>query len=335
MRKKIADQDVRWGIIGAGNVCEVKSAPAMNLIDHSGLIAIMRRDAAKAEDYARRHHVPVWYDNADDLINDERVNAVYIATPPHVHLEMTAKAAAAGKPVYVEKPMARTHKECLEMVRLCKKAGVPLYTAYYRRSLPNYIKIRELVNDGFIGDVRMVNIRMYKPLHPDNVSQSEKNWRVEPDVAGGGYFYDLASHQLDFLDYLFGPVVSATGFSSNQAGLYEAEDVVSGSFMFGNGVMGTGSWCFSASSDTDLDNTQIIGSRGEISFPSFGESWVLLRSEKYGEKRFDFTMPAHIQQPHITTVVADLLGTGVCPATGESGARTNLVMEQLVYASRH
>lgn len=332
MNKKILDNEVRWGIIGAGDVCEVKSAPAMNLIGNSSLVAVMRRDAAKADDYARRHNVPAWYDNADDLVNDSSVNAVYIATPPNVHLEMTMKAAAAGKPVYVEKPMARTYTECLQMIEVCEKAGVPLYTAYYRRSLPNFHKVRDLVVQGLIGDVRMVNIRMYKPLKPENISIGKHNWRINPEIAGGGYFYDLASHQLDFLDFLFGPVATASGLSANQAGLYETEDIVTGSFRFENGVMGTGSWCFTASADTDLDHTVIIGSEGEISYPSFGESWVELRSDKHGVKRFDFEMPRHIQQPHITTVVADLLGSGVCASTGHSGARTNRVMEQLVNA---
>jgi predicted dehydrogenase len=331
MKKKIFDDEVRWGIIGVGNVCEVKSAPAMMLIDNSSLVAVMRRDAAKAEDYARRHGVPAWYDDADKLIGDSRVNAIYIATPPHVHLEMTRKAAAVGKPVYVEKPMARTWAECLQMIDVCEKAGVPLYTAYYRRSLPNFLRVKQLIDDGLIGDVRMVNIRMYKPAGPDIVAISDNNWRVDPGIAGGGYFYDLASHQLDFLDFLFGPVVQANGHSANLAGLYEAEDIVTGTFVFENGVIGTGSWCFTSAGVSELDETTIIGSKGEITYPSFGASWVQLRTGEHGDQRFEHELPKHIQHPHIESVVADLLGKGVCPATGVSGARTNWVMEKLVY----
>ena len=107
MKKKIAGDSVHWGILGVGDVCEVKSAPAMQLIDDSSLVAVMRRNGEKAADYARRHSVPKWYDDADQLINDPDINAVYIATPPNAHAELTRKVAAAGKPVYVEKPMAR------------------------------------------------------------------------------------------------------------------------------------------------------------------------------------------------------------------------------------
>jgi predicted dehydrogenase len=329
--KKIRESEVRWGVIGAGNVCEVKSAPAMKIIRNSILEAVMRRDGEKARDYARRHGVGKWYDNADELINDPRVNAIYIATPPHVHLELTRKAAEAGKPVYVEKPMARTYRECREMIDVCEKAGVPLYTAYYRRRLPNFLKVRDLVVSGAIGDIRMVEIRMRKPVEPHIASVQEYNWRVDPDIAGGGYFYDLASHQLDFLDYLFGPVINAKGIAANQAGLYKAEDIVTGCFQFENGVAGVGSWCFTASEDSDTDLTTITGSSGEISYPSFGRSWVDLKTDRGGNDRFDFTMPKHIQQPLIESIVQDLLGTGTCPSTGVTGARTNLVLEKLAY----
>lgn len=327
--KKIKDAEVRWGIIGVGDVCEVKSAPAMNLVENSKLVAVMRRNSEKARDYAARHHVPKWYDNADDLINDPDVNAIYIATPPNAHAEMTKKAAAAGKPVYVEKPMARNHQECLDMIKACEKANVPLYVAYYRRMLPNFLKIKELVESSAIGEVRMVNIQMYKPVEPDIVTHLANNWRVDPEIAGGGYFYDLASHQLDFLDYLFGPIAKVHGISANQAGKYKAEDIVTASFKFQSGVLGVGSWCFTSGNTSDVDITTIIGSMGQISFPYFGGSHIFLERDGQKIQRFDFQMPKHIQQPLIQTVVDDLLGQGNCPSMGESAARTNLVMEQM------
>src|SRR6266850_3456148 len=148
--------EIRWGIIGAGDVCEVKSAPAMNKIAGSKLVAVMRRNGRKAQDYARRHGVPKWYDDVDRLINDQEVNAIYIATPPDTHELYTLKAAKAAKPVYVEKPMARTYRECRAMIDACQQADVPLFTAYYRRMLPNFLKIKALLNDGVIGDVRYV-----------------------------------------------------------------------------------------------------------------------------------------------------------------------------------
>ncbi len=320
---------IRWGIIGAGDVCEVKSGPAFQKARDSALVAVMRRNAGKAADYAKRHGVPKWYDDAGKLIHDPDVNAVYIATPPDFHMEYTLKAAKAGKPVYVEKPMARNYEECVAMIEACQEADVPLYVAYYRRRLPNFLKIQELVNTWAIGDIRFVDIKLIKSLHPDIIaaSKNKDNWRVFPEIAGGGYFYDLASHQLDFLDYLFGPVTEAQGYAFNQAGVYPAEDIVTGSFYFENGVAGQGVWCFTSSDVSEKEVSTIVGSHGEIRFSYFGGWTVTLMAEGKKEEVFTFDPPVHIQQPLIQTIVDELLGRGECPSTGISGARTNRVME--------
>lgn len=323
--------EIRWGIIGAGDVCEVKSGPAFQKIQNSRLVAVMRRDATKSADFAQRHGVPMWYNDAAKLINDPEVNAIYIATPPGSHANYTFIAAKAGKPVYVEKPMARTHAECLAMVEACKKAGVPLFVAFYRRSLPNFLKVKALLEEKAIGNVRYVNLKLNKTLQPDIVGASGQadNWRIFPEVAGGGYFYDLACHQLDILDFLLGPVKHAQGFAANHAGIYPAEDIVTGSFVFENGVLGQGTWCFSTSAASDEEVTTIVGSKGQISFPYFGDHSVTLEVEGKPKERFTFDIPKHIQQPLIQTIVDELLGKGQCPSTGVSGARANWVMEQL------
>ena len=334
MIKKIKGDTVKWGILGVGDVCEVKSAPAMQLIKNSELVAVMRRNGAKAKDYAQRHRVPKWYDKAEDLIHDPDVNAIYIATPPNAHCELTAKAAEAGKPVYVEKPMARTLSECKQMISVCKKANVPLYVAYYRRMLPNFIKLKQLIESGIIGKVRLVKIELYKTVEPNIVANSEattsSNWRINPKISGGGYFFDLAAHQLDYLDFVFGAIQSVNGYAGNQAGLYSAADIVTSHFTFKNGIQGVGSWCFSVDEKAVKDELTIIGSEGKLSIPFFGKPEIIL--EKSGQKRkepFNFDLPKHIQQPLIQTIVDDLLGRGICPSTGDSAARTNWVMEEM------
>jgi predicted dehydrogenase len=323
--------EVRWGIVGVGDVCEVKSAPAMNLIERSKLVAVMRRNGEKAKDYAQRHGVPKWYDDADQLINDPEVNAIYIATPPESHEFYTIKAAQAGKPVYVEKPMARTHIECMSMIDACQKAKVPLFTAYYRRSLPNILKIQTLLLEKAIGEVRHVTIILNKTIQPDIVgaSKSKDNWRVDPDIAGGGYFFDLASHQLDILDFLLGPIIEVQGFATNQANVYKAEDIVAGSFHFENGVLGTGVWCFSTATISSKEIITIVGSKGQISFGCFGDHSVTLEVDGKEKQIMKFDIPKHIQQPLIQTIVNEILGNGKCPSSGLSGARTSSVMDRL------
>jgi predicted dehydrogenase len=322
---------IKWGIIGVGDVCEKKSGPAFQNIEGSTLAAVMRRTGYLAEDYAKRHGVPKWYDDAEKLIHDPDINAIYIATPPDGHAPYTALAAAAGKPVYVEKPMARNHQECLNMIVDCEAADIPLFVAYYRRALPNYLKIKALIEEGVIGDIRFVDVKIHKSLHPDIVGQSENvhNWRTQPDIAGAGYFYDLASHQLDFLDFLFGPITQAQGMAKNFGNLYAAEDTTLGTFTFDNGVLGMGSWCFAASDDSQLDKTTIYGSKGTIEFPFFTGFDVTLNVDGNNAKIFKFDMPLNIQQPLIQTIVNELNGIGKCPSTGVSAARTNWVMAQI------
>ncbi|MHC4185852.1 MAG: Gfo/Idh/MocA family protein, partial [Planctomycetota bacterium] len=268
---------VSWGIIGCGAVTEVKSGPALNKIEGSKLVAVMRRDAAKSKDYARRHGVPKWYDDADRLINDPDVSAVYVATPPASHAEYTVKAARAGKPVYVEKPMARNFRECREMIAACERAGTSLFVAYYRRCLPDFLKVKELVESGVIGETRFVSIELFH-APKDDLDADDPPWRVIPKIAGGGYFFDLGSHQLDFLDYVFGPIALAQGKAARQAQLYPAEDIVCANFVFESGVLGSGLWCFTCSKHNHTDRTQIVGSKGRITYSTFDAAPVRLET---------------------------------------------------------
>ncbi|MBI0398271.1 Gfo/Idh/MocA family protein [Cyclobacterium marinum] len=327
--KRFNSSNVRWGVIGAGSVCEKKSAPAMNKVTDSSVVAVMRRNAEKAKDYAERHGIPKWYADADELINDPEVNAVYIATPPNSHLELTKKAVEAGKPVYVEKPMARNHAECLEMIKVCEDAGLPLYVAYYRRTLPNFLKVKSLIEEGAIGDPRYVHITINQSKHPD-VIKDESNWRIDPKVAGGGYFYDLGSHQLDYLDFLFGPMKEVNGVAANQSGDYPAEDIVLGNITFENGVLGSGNWCFTTGETSQKDEIVIIGNKGEIRFPCFWGTSVTLKKDGMPDEVFEFEMPENIQFYLIQSIVNELLEKGGnCPSTGVSAARTNWAMEQM------
>lgn len=322
---------VRWGIIGCGNVTEVKSGPGFQKADGSQLVAVMRRTGRLAKDYAERHNVPRWYDDAESLVHDPEVDAVYVATPPASHKEHALLAVEAGKPVYVEKPMAMNHAQCEAMLEASRSAGVPLFVAYYRRGLKRFLKIKELIEARAIGEVRFVNVTLYQGVRPEELDPAHLPWRVVPDVAGGGRFVDLASHMLDFMDFVLGPIAAAEGFARNQAGHYPAEDVVAAALEFESGVLAAGTWCFTAFEE--VDRTELVGNRGRISYSTFGEDPVVLTTRD-GVKAFRVPYPSHAQQPLIQTVVDELRGWGKCPSTGESGARTNWVMDKIMNGYR-
>jgi predicted dehydrogenase len=236
-------------------------------------------------------------------------------------------SAAAGKPVYVEKPMALNFGECQEMIEACRSAGVPLLVAYYRRALPRFLKIKELVESWVLGEVRFVSVNLYQPTAREDLDSDSLPWRVVPEIAGGGRFVDLASHTLDFLDYTLGPIAEVSGVASNQAGKYSAEDIVTGTFKFASGAHGVGTWCFS--SFDNFDATEIVGNEGKLSFSTFGSEPVRLTT-RAGVQEFSFDPERHIEQPLIQTVVDELNGIGKCPSTGETAARTSWVMDRML-----
>lgn len=320
---------VKWGMIVAGDVTKVKSGPAFHKVENSEIHYVMRRNLDKAEDYANRHNIPNFTNDADHILNNSEIDAVYISTPPSTHAYYTIKAANAKKHVYVEKPMAVNYKECKEMISACKKNGVHLFIAYYRRELDYFKKIKDLVDSNLIGKIKSVDIKLLLPPNKSDYDKDNQNWRVNPDIAGAGYFYDLASHQFDFLDYLLGPIKSASGYSTNQANLYNAEDAVSSSFIFESNILGSGNWCFSMGGNERLDKTVLYGDEGEISFSYFEPLPIRLKN-KNGEEYFEIGYPQHVQQPLISSAVKNILGIGNCVSTGESGARTNLVMDSIL-----
>jgi len=319
---------INWGIIGCGKVTELKSGPAFSKIDGSKLMAVMRRNVKLAEDYATRHHVPRFYSVADDLINDRDINAIYVATPPGSHAEYAIKALKARKPVYIEKPMALNYEECKKINDTAAKLKIPVFVAYYRRTLPGFLKIKSLIEAGEIGKTRFINFQIF-----NFPSEEEKGgrlpWRVIPDIAGAGHFFDLASHQLDYLDFLFGPVKKISSVAVNQAGLYRAEDFVSASFVFGENIIGTGIWSFSVSRESNRDIFEIIGEKGIIKTSTFTYEPIVLINGN-GRQEYKNERPENIQFYLIEQIVKALSGKGSVVSTGITAARTSRVMDQVV-----
>ncbi len=318
---------INWGIIGCGDVTELKSGPAFSNIQNSSLVAVMRRDAGKAEDYAKRHNVPRWYNNASDLINDADVNAVYVATPPSSHEEYTLAALHAGKPVYVEKPISTNLVSALNMAEISRQLNVKLVVAHYRRGQHFFKKIKQLLIDT-IGEVRFAKVELFKRALSEQELLVNKNaWRVNKNIAGGGLFHDLAPHQLDLAYYFFGEIENAEGYSLNQANLYDADDIVTGNILFKSGVLFSGTWCFNVDEQDERDTFEIIGSKGRIAFSVFENSVITVTKNNKSETIFS-DKPAHVQQPMIEEVVAYFLNKGPNPCSAEEGAKVMQVMEQ-------
>ncbi|MEP7083220.1 MAG: Gfo/Idh/MocA family oxidoreductase [Betaproteobacteria bacterium] len=319
---------IRWGMIGCGDVTEIKSGPGFYQAQNSTLVAVMRRNGGLAADYARRHGVPRWHDQADAILQAPDIDAVYVATLTDSHCEYVLRCAAAGKPVYVEKPMAMNPAQCAEMIAACRAADVPLWVGYYRRALPRFLAVRELIEDGAIGNIRMVVIRQFQRLPAaEQFVGGALPWRVNPSLSGGGFFFEGSCHGLDFLDFLFGPVERVSALAGNQGGAYPAEDTIAATLRFASGVYASGAWCFAA--DFEEEYCEVIGARGRIRFSVSRPIPIqLYRGDAFEE--IAVADPPCVHQPMIQSIVDELNGHGRCASTGESAARTAWVLNEIL-----
>lgn len=316
--------EVRWGIVGCGDVCEIKSGPAFNKVGHSRLIAVMRRDAHKAKDFALRHQVPKYFDNASTLIADPDVNAIYVATPPAYHEEYAIQAIRAGKPVYVEKPLALNSESCKRIADAARQSGIKVSVAHYRRGLPLFKEVKSILAKGTIGSPRLILIRTLQPPHPQ--AGSPAYWRTHPEISGGGLFFDLSPHQLDVLYWIFGAPLAFHGVSLEQRKGYGVPDLTTVEGVFPGEVFFQGTWAFNVSPSAEEEQCEIIGDRGKITFSFFRKSDIEINTPE-DFQRLTFDYPENIQQPMIDQVVKFFRGEGPNPCSLEEALVTMDMME--------
>ncbi|WP_158799709.1 Gfo/Idh/MocA family protein [Pedobacter sp. L105] len=304
--------NINWGMIGAGEVTEKRNGPAFNNVAGSSLVAVMRRNGEKAEDYARRHGIDKWYTDAAELMNNKDVNAIYISTPPSSHMDYAIEALNRGFNVYLEKPAALNAEQAREIAKVLKQhPAQKLTVAHYRRVMPLFLKVKEFIDHKLIGDIRTVQIRTWQNKDYTN----ENDWYIIPEISGGGYFHSVAPHQLDLMLYYFGEPAHYEGFSLNQCGLSKADDHVSGEILFKNKVVVNGSWCFTVAENQITDTCEIVGTKGKITLPFSGD-YVKWKTDKE-EQTMIINPPQYAQQPLIEKIVAYFNDEGPNPCSIE------------------
>jgi len=266
-------------------------------------------------------------------MEDPEVDMVYIATPPSSHLELALQVAKAGEGALVEKPMAMNSEESKRMVEAFDSLGLPLFVAYYRRALPRFVKVKELLQTNVLGTVTSVELVIKERLKV-NSETAKRQWRYDPKIAGGGLFFDLGSHCLDILDFLLGPIDCVAGISVNTARVYEVDDCTSCCFRFESGVVGTALWNFNAFQPKRQDVVTITGTKGILHFPVFDDESIFMTCEGSEEIEMPFKNPPYVHQPLVQTIVDQLTGTGVwCSSTGHTALRTAIVMDKIIHSN--
>lgn len=320
---------IKWGFIGCGQATERRGLPAFSEHPDCEVVAVMSREIERAKSFAQKHGIDRWYNDAQNLVTDPDVDAVYIATPPSTHATYAAMALNAGKAVYVEKPLAIHYDDCVRINRIAAANGKPCFVAYYRRYLPYFKEVKRILESGAIGKVLTAQIRFAAPPRELDYSKNNLPWRLQPDIAGGGYFYDLAPHQLDILQQLFGPITEAVGYPANRGGLYKTEDTVAATMRFHDGMPASGTWCFVAHESALEDRILIIGDKGQLSFSVFTYNPIHIQSED-GEQHIDVKNPENVQLPLLTNIVEHLQGTHLCECDSVSATPTNWVIDRIL-----
>lgn len=289
----------------------------------------MSRTPARAKAFAEKYGIARWYKDAQNLVTDPDVDAVYIATPPSTHSTYAIMALNAGKAVYVEKPLAISYDECLRVNRVAAAQRLACFVAYYRRYLPYFKKVKDLINSGVIGNILTAQIRFAAPPREMDFSKKDLPWRLQPDIAGGGYFYDLAPHQIDIMQQLFGPIVEAVGYPANRGGLYKTEDTVAATMRFHGGMPASGTWCFVAHESAMEDRILVIGDKGQLSFSVFTYNPIHIQNEQ-GEQHIRVENPVNVQYPLLKNIVDHLRGEGLCECDSVSATSTNWVIDRIL-----
>lgn len=303
---------VRWGVIGAGDVVKRKSGPSLLAEPRSTLAAITRRDPLNCG--ARVHP------DADALIADPEVDAIYIATPPDSHKALALQALAAGKPVVVEKPVAVEVSDARRMVRAAADADVTLSVAYYRRHDPRLVRVRSLIEAGAIGDLEAVELRQ---IRTDGEAAPPTGWRADPAISPGGRFSDSHAHALDWLTYAFGPtrlVVGAPARSGLVAYALQLRDAP---------VAGV----FDPCGDAQDDRLIVIGEHGTITAPFFDPGPIILTRPDGGRVEIEMNAPAHPHLPYFSAMVAHILDGAPPPSPARDAAGATEIIRKLYAAS--
>lgn len=319
------DQTIHWGFLGCGKVVQTKSGDSFRNVKGSTIEAIMRRDLEAARVSAQYFGAPQWCDTVEALLSKD-IDAVYIATPPGLHYEQALKCLEAGKPVYLEKPFARNYTESRELTEKFQKAGVPLYIGHYRRALPRFLKIRELLQAGAIGTVQTIDFHLNRIFSP---REAKETWLYNPVLSGGGKFFDIAPHTVDIIQFLFGNITKVNGHARNIGTGCPLENLVEMEFVTERGARGHA--VFDCVAQEKSDRMRVSGSKGTMEFSVHGKTDVIVRDlNGHVIEAFDLPDPRTVEQPMVQSVVEDLLGIGHCESKAAEVLCTYDVIDQVL-----
>jgi predicted dehydrogenase len=313
---------VRWGLVGAGDIAERRVAPALVAATGSELVAVSRRRSEMAEEFAGRFGARRWHADWRDLVRDDEVDAVYIATPVKLHAPIAIAAAEAGKHVLCEKPMALDVDECDRMIRGAEASGVTLGVAYYRHLYPIVQRVKQLLAEGAIGLPVMAQLDAFERFDPPR--GHPRAWLLDPAASGGGPMFDFGCHRIEVLLHLFGAVAAVSALRGNVLFDRPVEDAAVAALRFSPGPLAVVAVAHAASEPRDT--LDVFGSEGSIHVAKLNGSEVrLVRGGR--ETVEQHPGPANAHLPLIQQFVESVLCGGRPAVDGVAGRAVNRVLE--------
>ncbi len=319
---------VRWGLIGCGDIAKKRVAPALRDSPRSELVAVSRAKADLAEAFAKQFGAGKWYADWRDMLRDSEIDAIYIATPVHLHAPQTIAAAEAGKHVLCEKPMALNVAECDEMIAASEANNVKLGIAYYRHFYPVVRRMKEVLEVGEIGTPVVVQINAFEWFNPE--LDHSRSWLIKKDVAGGGPMFDFGCHRIEVLQNIFGGIDEVKASTTNVLFDRGVEDTAAALFHFAQGANGV--LTVSHAAHEPQDTLDVFGSRGSIYVPLLNEGKMRIVNEK-GERTESHPPGANLHQPLVEDFIRAILEDREPVVGGATGRQVAIIEEQIYEAS--
>jgi predicted dehydrogenase len=299
---------LRWVVVGIGDISAKRVLPAIQSEPRSTLYGVVSRDRAKGLAHAPR----AWTD-LDQALSDPQVGAVYIATPVFLHAPLSIAAMRAGRHVLCEKPMARNLPEARDMVRVAAETGVVFGVSYYRRFYPKLLRARDLIAQGVIGRPVFAELTCH---HWFTAQDGYRAWLLDPAQAGGGPLFDIASHRIDALNFLFGRPLRVSAHLANTVHHYPVEDSATVLLEYQSGVRGLIDvrW----HSKVARDECRFLGTDGELNLSPLNEP--LLLTPQGAEQH---PLPPNPHLPLLENFVAAVLDRAPLISSGETALWTD------------
>lgn len=323
-------QTLHWGIIGA-NPSAALWCEALQSLTDTQVLAVASKDKSAASTFARRFGLKHSYNDAQQLTDDARIDAILVATPASTHATFAMMAMRAGKPVCVLPPLTRTYEDCLRLNRISQETNLPCFVAFYRRTLPIINKVKELIEHNIVGTLLNIQMNVMAPVASNLADINATNIRklgLESD--NNDMFSLVAPQQLDIIQEIFGIIVKAHGYENVLPNTGMQDRSIAACLRFSSGLVGSAAWSFCQSA-TDLnDFVEVFGTDGTLKFSVYDEKPIILQTP-HREEIIDVDCLANPYQLFLQQMSDHIRGLNHCSSDSISATSVCWLMDRILW----